>query len=58
MAQEMRTMSHIIKQDLGLGAFKQQTGQCLTISLKENRKIKNQDACCHCTVKRFTRHPL
>ena len=34
----LRTMSHIIKQDLGLGAFKQQTRQCLTIALKEDRK--------------------
>ena len=42
MAQKMdiasRTMSRIIKQDLGLGAFKQQTGQHLTVALKENRK--------------------
>jgi hypothetical protein len=35
-----RTMSRIIKQDLGLGAFKQETGQCLTVVLKENRKKK------------------
>ena len=33
-----RTMSRIIKQDLGLGAFKLQTGQRLTVALKENRK--------------------
>ena len=42
MAQEMdiapRTMSRIIKQDLELGAFKQQTGQRLTIVFKQNRK--------------------
>ena len=33
-----RTMSHIIKQDLGLRAFKQPTLQQLTVALKENRK--------------------
>ena len=38
-------MSHIIKQDLGLGALKRETEQCLTIALKGNRK-KSQDACC------------
>jgi hypothetical protein len=49
MAREMdiapTTTSCIIKQDLGLGAFIQQTGQCLIVAL---RKIwgKNQDACC------------
>ena len=32
-----RTISHIIKQDLGVGALKRQTGR-LTIALKENRK--------------------
>jgi hypothetical protein len=32
-----KTVSRIIKQDLGLGAFKQQTGQCLTIALKGNK---------------------
>ena len=46
MAQEMdiapRTMSCIIKQDLGLGAFKRQTGQHLTIALKENRGTKSR----------------
>ena len=40
-----RTMSCIIKQNLELRAFKQQTGQCLTVALKENTKI-NQDTCC------------
>ena len=44
MAQEIdiapRTISCIIKQDLGLGAFKQQTGQRLTFALKENRGKK------------------
>jgi hypothetical protein len=29
----------------------------LTVALKENRK-KNQDACCHCTVKRITKKSL
>ena len=53
MAQEMdiasRTMNHITKQNFGIGAFKRQTGQCLTVALKENRKkIKN---CYHCMVK-------
>ena len=42
MSQEMdiapRNMSRVTKQDSGLGAFKRQTGQCLTIALKENRK--------------------
>ena len=33
-----RTMSCIIKQHLGLGAFKQQTGLCLVIALIINRK--------------------
>ena len=57
MARQMdiapRTMSHIIKQDLGVGAFKHQTGQCLTIVLKENRE-KNQDTCSR-TVKSITK---
>jgi hypothetical protein len=36
-----KTMSRIIKQDFGLGAFKQKTGERLTIALKEGRnKIK------------------
>ena len=36
-----RTMSHIIQQDWGLGAFKRQTGERVNIALKENRnKIK------------------
>lgn len=35
-------MSRIIKQDLGLRAFKRQTGQCLTVALKENRKKKSR----------------
>lgn len=46
MAREMniapRTMSRIIKQDLGLGAFKRQTGQRLTVDLKKNRKAKSK----------------
>ena len=46
MAQEMdivpRTMSRIIKQDLGLGTFKWQTGQCLAIALKEIGKKKSR----------------
>ena len=41
MAQEMdiapRTMNRIIKQDLGLVAFKRQIGQPLTVALYENR---------------------
>ena len=41
MAREMdvvpKIMNHIIKQNLGLGAFKQKTG-CLTAALKENEK--------------------
>ena len=35
-----RTMSHIIKQDLGFGVFKQQTGQHLTIALNNEEEIK------------------
>ena len=42
-----RTVSRIIKQDLGLRAFKRQTRR-LTFALKENRNKK--DACC-CTEK-------
>ena len=42
MAWEMdiaaRTMSRIVRQDLGLEAFKRQTGKHLTIALKKNRK--------------------
>lgn len=48
MAREMniapRTMSRIIKQDLGLGAFRRQTGQRLTINLKKIGR-KNQNGC-------------
>ena len=44
MAREMviapKTMSHIIKQGLGPGAFKQEIGYRLTIALKKNRKKK------------------
>ena len=53
----LRTMSCIIKQDFGLGAFKRQRGQRLTFALKENRN-KNQDACCRCTVKSITKEIL
>jgi hypothetical protein len=38
----LRTMSCVFKQDLGIGAFKWQTGQCLTIALKENMKKKSR----------------
>ena len=31
-----------IKQDLGLGAYKQQTGQHLTVAINENRKKKSE----------------
>ena len=43
-----RTMSRIIKQDLGLSNEKQDNA----IALKENRKINHPDACCRCTVKK------
>lgn len=33
-------MSHIIKYDLGLGAFKRQTSQRLTVELNTNSKTK------------------
>jgi hypothetical protein len=33
-----RTMSRIIKQDLGLGPFKRQAEQCFTVVLKDNKK--------------------
>lgn len=53
MAQEMsiapRTMSRIIKQDLGLGAFKRQTGQRLTFDLKKIGR-KNRSSCYPYTV--------
>ena len=46
MAREMdlalRTMIRIIKQDLGLGAFKRQRRQHLAVALKENRKKKSK----------------
>ena len=35
-------MSRIIKQDLGLGSFKQQTGHRLTVAIKVNRKTFNK----------------
>ena len=31
---------NVIKHDSGLGDFKRQTGHCLTIALKENKKDK------------------
>ena len=39
-----RTINHIIRQDLGLGAFKRQTGGFFfnTVALKENRKEKKK----------------
>ena len=52
-----KTMSRVIKQDLGLGAFKWQTGQHLTIALKENGG-KNQDTCCCRTVKNIKKEIL
>lgn len=46
MAQEMnissRTMSRIIKSDLGLGTYKRCTGQFLTTALKKKRAIKSK----------------
>ena len=47
--------NHGLHYQIRLGSFKQQTGQCLTVALKENRK-KNKDACCHCTVKSVTKN--
>ena len=49
----LRTMSHIIKGDLGCGALKQ--GESLTIALKENRIKKKQDTHCCCMVKSITK---
>lgn len=44
MAREMhvnaKSMSRIIKKDLGLGAYKRRTGHLLTVALKENRVKK------------------
>ena len=37
-----RTMNRLIKLDLGLRAFKRQTGQRLTVALKENREKKSR----------------
>ena len=35
--------NHELLYQTGLGAFKQQTGQCLTIALTENRKKKKKE---------------
>lgn len=35
-------MSHVIKKDLGLGAFNSRTGQLLTESLKNNKVSKSK----------------
>ena len=49
-----RTMSHIIKEEFGLGVFKRQTGR-LTIALKENKGGGKWDAGYCCTVKSVTK---
>lgn len=46
MAREMKitqkSMSRIIKKDLGLGAFKRRTGQLLTPTIKKNRIVRSK----------------
>ena len=50
-----RTISRIIKQELGLAAFKRQTEQRLSVALKVNRKQKTQDTSCRSTEKNVTK---